>query len=154
MAGDQAEVILCDTSFLRHSERARHQSVRYAHWDKGVLDRIGEAQLAITPHVLAEVRYGYAVARLGPPRVAAIEHSLSAFLLIPLDEPTLETYVELRVHCKENGRAIGFHDCWIAATARSRKIPLASCDRGHCDLPGLETIFLPPDPPKAEPPEA
>lgn len=150
MAGEQTEIILSDTSFLAHWERARRRPERYAHWDKATLDRVGAAQLAITPHVLAEVRFGYKIAKLGSGRVAAIEHTLASFLLIPLDEPTLDTYVDLRVLCKENGRAIGFHDCWIAATARSRGIPLVSCDRGHCNLPGLETIFLPPDPPGAD----
>ncbi len=145
----EPEVILCDTSFLTHWERARRRPERYAHWDKGVLDRVGGAQLAITPHVLAEVRFGYKAANLGPARVAVIENTLASFLLIPLDEPTLDSYVDLRVHCKENGRGIGFHDCWIAATARSRGVPLVTCDQGQRDLPDLETIFLPPDPPAA-----
>jgi predicted nucleic acid-binding protein len=129
-----------------HWERARRNPERYAHWEREVLNRIGSAQLAITPHVLAEVRFGYRAAKLGPVRVAAIENALASFLLIPLDEQTLDAYVDLRVHCKESGRAIGFHDCWIAATARSRRIALVTCDRGQCDLPDLETIFLSPDP--------
>lgn len=145
MEGD-AEVLLCDTSFLVHFEKSRRRPQRYAHWSTDTLDRVAAAQLAITPFVLAEVRYGYVAGGLGPGRVAAIEHNLSTFLLIPLDEPTLETYVELRVSCKEDGRPMGFHDCWIAATARSRSLPLVSCDHGHVDRPGVDTIFLPPDP--------
>jgi predicted nucleic acid-binding protein len=142
---DRPEVILCDTSFLTHFERARRNPARYEHWDAATLDRIAAAQLAINPHVLAEIRFGYVAGKLGPGRVAAIEHNLASFLLIPLDEPTLDTYVELRVHCRKAGRGIGFHDCWIAATARSRNVPLVSCDRGHVDLPKLETIYLAPD---------
>src|SRR5665213_2899962 len=115
---DEPEVLLCDTSFLTHFEKARRNRERYAHWDRETLDRIGAAQLALNPHVLAEIRFGYVAGKLGPARVAAIEHNLSSFLLIPLDEATLDTYVELRVYCRENGRGIGFHDCWIAATAR------------------------------------
>jgi predicted nucleic acid-binding protein len=143
---DDPEVLLCDTSFLGHFLASRRRPTRYAHWPRSTLERISGAQLAITPLVLAEVRYGYVVGGVGVLRVAAIEHHLSTFLLIPLDEPTLDEYVALRVHSKENGRPMGFHDCWIAATARSRDLPLVTCDRGFLDRPGVTAIYLPPHP--------
>jgi predicted nucleic acid-binding protein len=138
------EVLVCDTSFLGHAENARHRPSLYQHWDREMLDRISRAILAITPFTLAEVRFGYRAKGFGAARVAAIENNLRSFLLIPLDEQALETYVDLKVELRHAGRALGFHDCWIAAVAISQGRPLISCDRGHEDLPSLETIYLPP----------
>ena len=135
---------MCDTSFLKHFEKSRHRPGKYETWDRATLNRVGSAILAITPFTLAEVRYGYSVASLGPARVAAIENQLRTFLLIPIDERVLDTYVSLKVDCHRAGRGIGFHDCWIAATALSQGLPLVTCDKDQRDLPsGPETIYFP-----------
>ena len=139
-----AEVILWDTSFINHSERALRSPEKYRHWSREALDRVSGAVAAITPFTLAEVRFGYVDAGWSPASRAATENALSAFVLIPLDERVLDTYVDLKVTCKRRGRAISFHDCWIAATAISQEIALASSDKAHRDLPGLETIYFPP----------
>ena len=142
------EVLIADTSFLGHFDTSRRSPERYGEWPSDTLDRIAASQLAITPFTLAEVRYGYRRAGWGPARVAQAEHTLAGYVLIPLDEATLDAFVDLKLWCEQAGTAMGAHDCWIAATAVSREIPLVSCDRVHCDLPGLDTIFL--EPPLAD----
>jgi tRNA(fMet)-specific endonuclease VapC len=99
---------------------------------------------ALRSFTLAEIRYGYRRAGWQPVRVAAMENTLSSYLLVPLDEATLDTYVDIKLSRPQAGKPIDFHDCWIAATAVSRQIPLVSCDQDHLDVPGLETIYLPP----------
>lgn len=138
------EVLLADTSFLGHYEASRARPDEYRHWPPSQLDRLQASHIAISPFTLAELRYGWRKGRWGAARVAAAEHTLAGYLLVPLDERTIDTYVDLKLSCVNGGKAIGDHDCWIAATALSREIPLISCDRAHRDLPGLETIFLPP----------
>lgn len=139
------EVLLCDTSFLVHLEKSKRDSTRYVHWARTDLDRISQAILAITPFTLAEIRFGYVRRRWGPGRVAVIEHQLSSFVVVPLDEKVIDTYVDLRVRCADAGRPMGYHDCWIVATAISQAIPLVSCDQGMRDR-GAELLFL--EPPK------
>lgn len=137
------EVLLCDSSFLGHYEKAGAHPDRYRHWSTTDLNRVSGAILAITPFTLAEVRVGYQRAGWGRARIAAIENALSGYLLIPLDEQILSTYVDLKCRTMSTGRPMGFHDCWIAAAALSQGIPLVSSDNGHRDIPGLTTIYFP-----------
>jgi len=105
--------------------------------------------LAITPFTLAEERYGYLKAGWGQPKIARYEQRLRALLLIPLDSAIIDSYAELRWQCEREGLSFGYHDLWIGATALSRGIPLVTCDRGQCSIPGLEVVYLAPDPPDA-----
>jgi predicted nucleic acid-binding protein len=111
-----------------------------------VLDRLNNAVLAITPFTLAEERYGYLSGGWGPDRIEAYERRLRRLLLIPLDLDIVDTYAQLRFDCKKLGRSFGYHDLWIGATALSRSIPLVSCDNAQCEIPGLDAIYLPPQP--------
>jgi len=138
------EVIVCDTSFLGHFERSLRDSSKYRHWPPAMLERIAAAVVAITPFTLAEIRQGYIAAGWGEARIIAIENRLASYALIPLDTPTLDQYVEFAVHCRRHGIVIEHNDLWIAATAASRGLPLATSDSQQASLPGLTAIYLPP----------
>lgn len=109
-----------------------------------MIDRLDAAILAITPFTLAEERVGYLAAGWGRGRITEYELRLSRLLLIPLDLDIVEAYAQLRFDCQRSGLSFGYHDLWIGATALSRDIPLVSCDRSQCDIPGIDAIYLAP----------
>jgi predicted nucleic acid-binding protein len=145
------EVLLCDSSYLVHLERSTKQThaEKYKHWPRETIDRISAAVLAITPFTIAELRVGWERLPLGPKRLAAAETLLRSYVLIPLDERTLEEWVTLRVYCLETGSTLRDNDLWIAATAVSQRVPLVTTDRPQSELPGVDAIFLPVSPPAA-----
>jgi tRNA(fMet)-specific endonuclease VapC len=112
-----------------------------------VLDRLDRAYLAITPFTIAEEKVGLLKSGWSESRKRAHEQRLGRLVLIPLDHEIIDVYAELRVECETKGQSFGYHDLWIGATAKSRGIPLVSCDRRQCEIPGIEAIYLPPKPP-------
>jgi predicted nucleic acid-binding protein len=138
------EVLVCDTSYISHRERALRDASRYAHWPKAELDRVAAAVLALTPFTLAEIRVGWTRAHWGPERIAEAERRLHAYVVIPLDETTLSEWVRLRVHCFNAGYTLSDNDLWIAATAISHGLPLVTSDKAQSELPGVTAIYLPP----------
>jgi predicted nucleic acid-binding protein len=138
------EVLLCDTSYLAHFERSLRDASRYRHWDRGALERVAAAVLAITPFTLGEIRAGYVLRNWGAARITALENRIAGYVLIPLDSDALDEYAKLHAHCIANGIGIGQNDLWIAAIAISRSMLLITCDRAQAELPGLESIYFPP----------
>jgi predicted nucleic acid-binding protein len=138
------EVLLCDTSFIGHYGLAGRQPSRYEHWPASTLDRITAAHLGLTPITLGELRAGYVIDKWGAARIAESENRIASYVVVPLDEATLDEYAKLHAHCKTAGVGIGHNDLWIAAVAISRGIPLVTCDRVQSELPGLDAIYLPP----------
>jgi predicted nucleic acid-binding protein len=124
--------------------RAKRYPADFAHWPPETLERLDRAELAITPFTLAEEKVGALRAGWSEERARAHEQRLRRLLLIPLDYEVIDAYAQLRVECSARGLSFGYHDLWIGATALSRGIPLVSCDRRQCEIPGVETIYLPP----------
>jgi predicted nucleic acid-binding protein len=98
----------------------------------------------VAPMTLGEIRAGYVVGKWGTARIAETENRLAAYVVIPLDDETLDEYAKLHAYCRTSGIAIGQNDLWIAAVAISRNIPLVTCDRQQAELPGVSSIYLPP----------
>lgn len=142
------EVIVCDTSLVGVLDRAAADPERTAHWVDAIRSRLDRAVLAISVVTDAEVRAGWRYAGWGAPRIAAAELRLLAYLAIPVDRGALDAWSELSAECKRRGLSMSDNDLWIAATAVSRNLPLASCDTDHrrIDDPRLEVLFLPPSP--------
>lgn len=142
------EVIVCDTSLVGVLDRAAADANRTAHWPEAIRSRLDRAVLAISVVTDAEVRAGWRYAGWGAPRIAAAELRLLAYLAIPVDRVALDTWSELSAECRRGGLNITDNDLWIAATAVSRNLPLASCDADHrrIDDSRLEVLFLPPNP--------
>lgn len=108
-----------------------------------VTDRIrevGEAQVATSIIVAAELRYG--AAKKGSPRLTAqVEAVLSSIEVLPFEEPADAVYGVLRARLEQKGQPIGGNDLLIAAQAVSLGFMLvtgnerefAKIDDLHCE---------------------
>jgi predicted nucleic acid-binding protein len=71
-------------------------------------------------------------------RSAYVEAVLDQFPILPVDLPTARAHAELWAGLAAAGTPVGAHDLWIAATAVSRGLILATVDRREFDrVPGL-----------------
>jgi predicted nucleic acid-binding protein len=98
----------------------------------------------VAPITLGEIRAGYAIGGWGQARIAESEHRVGAYVVVPLDDATLNEYARLQAHYRKTGIGIGQNDLWIAAVAVSRGLPLVTCDLQQAQLPGVEAIYLSP----------
>ena len=108
-----------------------------------VTDRIrdvGEAQVATSIIVAAELRYG--AAKKGSPRLTAqVEAVLGGMEVLPLEEPADRAYGVLRARLEQRGQPMGGNDLLIAAQAISLGFTLvtanerefATVDDLHCE---------------------
>ena len=64
------------------------------------------------------------------------------FLAIPYDYALAQAWARAMQSSRKEGRRLGTGDCWIAATAIHRQIPLLTHDRDFPDLsiPGLRVV--------------
>jgi tRNA(fMet)-specific endonuclease VapC len=86
-----------------------------------VADRIrdvGEAQVATSIIVAAELRYGAAKKR-SPRLTAQLEAVLGAIEVLPFEEPADAVYGVLRARLEQKGQQMGGNDLLIAAQAIS-----------------------------------
>lgn len=108
-----------------------------------VTDRIrevGEAQVATSIIVAAELRYG-AVKKASPRLTAQVEAVLGAIEVLPFEEPADAVYGVLRARLEQKGQPIGGNDLLIAAQAVSLGLTLvtgnerefAKVDDLHCE---------------------
>jgi len=78
--------------------------------------RVGEARVATSIIVAAELRYG--AAKKGSARLAAqVEAVLGALPILPFEAPADSTYGLVRVRLEKSGWPIGANDLLIAAQA-------------------------------------
>lgn len=103
----------------------------------GRIRDVGEAQVATSIIVAAELRYG--AAKKGSVRLAAqIEAVLGAMEVLPLEEPADRAYGTLRAHLEQNGQVVGGNDLLIAAHAISLGFTLVTAnEREFARLKGL-----------------
>jgi predicted nucleic acid-binding protein len=137
-AGDAAETILCDTTFV---SAVQSGGVR-PDWPAGTQTRLDAAVLAINVVTLAELRDGHIYARWGQRRRDHAERLIASYLLVPLDMATVNECARLRAESRRSGITVPDNDVWIAATANSRGWPLVSCDKHFDVIPDLDHIRL------------
>lgn len=71
-------------------------------------------------------------------RSAFVEAILAEFQLLPVDVLTARTHARLWAELAEEGRLIGAHDLWLAATCVGRGLSLATGNiREFARVPGL-----------------
>jgi tRNA(fMet)-specific endonuclease VapC len=71
-------------------------------------------------------------------RSAYVEAVLDQFPILPVDLPTARAHAELWAGLAAAGTPVGAHDLWIAATAMSRGLIIATANRREFDrVPGL-----------------
>lgn len=103
---------LLDTNIV--SELVRNPQGRVT----GHIRQVGEAQVATSIIVAAELRYG--AAKKGSPRLTAqVEAVLGALEVLPFEEPADAAYGVLRARLERKGKPMGGNDLLIAAHAVS-----------------------------------
>ena len=67
---------------------------------------------------------------------------IKRFLVIPYDYALAQAWAHAMQSSRKQGRRLDSGDCWIAATAIHRRIPLLTHDRDFLDrsIPGLQVI--------------
>ena len=67
---------------------------------------------------------------------------IKRFLVIPYDYALAQAWARAMQSSRKEGRRLDSGDCWIAATAIHRRVPLLTHDRDFLDLsiPGLQVI--------------
>lgn len=74
-------------------------------------------------------------------RRAFVEHVLGELRAIPITEPVARVHAEIWVELAERGEPIGAHDLWIAATAITHGLGVATRNRAHfLRVPGLRVV--------------
>jgi len=75
---------------------------------------------AISVVVLGELQRAILKSSRPAPTMTFVEH----MNVIDIDAEVARTYAEIRVHLESSGQPIGPNDSWIAAHARTLKLPL------------------------------
>jgi predicted nucleic acid-binding protein len=126
--------VLIDTSVLIHAERRAHS----------LDEAIGEQDRAISVITASEMLHG--VHRAGSSavrtrRAAFVEHLLSSIEPVPITTAVARAHAEIWAELESDGNLIGAHDLWIAATALSQGMDVATTNvRDFERVPGLTVV--------------
>ena len=131
-------VVLLDTTVVSMLHPKRHGSEileRYAaHMERQTL--------ALSFQSVAEL-WGWAAARAwGDEARNGLDRFIKCFLVIPYDYALAQAWARAMHFSQGEGRRLETGDCWIAATAVHRQIPLLTHDRDFLGLPspGFQVI--------------
>ena len=126
--------VLIDTSVLVNAER-RGLSLERA---------IGEQDRAISVITASELLHGVHRARdegVRARRLAFVEHLISSIEPLPVTTSVARTHAEIWAGLERRGEAIGAHDMWIAATAVSHGMAVATANAAEFGrVPGLAVV--------------
>lgn len=126
--------VLIDTSVLVDAERRRH-SLDHA---------IGEQDRAISVITASELLHGVHRAQESAVRArrsAFVEHVISAIEPLPITIAVARAHAEIWAALESDGNLIGAHDLWIAATALSHGMEIATANpRDFRRVPGLNVV--------------
>ena len=127
--------VLIDSSVLIHFERSDADIASYV--------RDHEAEEAFLSVISAsELLHG--VHRATDPktkakRLAFVEGALTALPILPLDLGTARSHAQLWADLAREGKMIGVHDSWLAATCLAHGLRLATSNvREFRRVPGLD----------------
>lgn len=126
--------VLIDTTVLVNAER-RGQSLEQA---------IGGQDRAISVITASELLHGVRRAQSGAVRArrsAFVEHVISAIEPLPITTAIARAHAETWAELENDGNLIGAHDLWIAATALSHGMDVATANvRDFGRVPGLKVV--------------
>lgn len=128
--------ILIDTSVLIDVERRG-----------GTLERaIGEQERAISAITVSELLHGVHRAVGESVRVrreAFVEHLLGSLEALPVTMAVARAHAGIWAGLERKGKMIGAHDLWIAATALTHGMSLATANAAEFErIPGLTVVAL------------
>lgn len=113
--------VLVDTSVLVDAERRAHS----------LTQAIGEQERAISVITASELLHGVHRAPSGAARTrraAFVEQLLSSIEPLPITLTVARVHAEIWAELKSDGNLIGAHDLWIAATAISHGMDVATAN--------------------------
>jgi len=127
--------LLIDTSVFIEHERGR---LELSELVKGHEDEDAYVSVITASELLHGVHRARS-AGLRAHRSAFVETVLTEFPTLPVDILTARTHARLWAELAEQGKPIGAHDLWLAATCLARGLAIASGDEaGFSKVPGLE----------------
>lgn len=128
--------VLIDTSVLVDEERRGN----------GLQRLVGDDERAISVVTVSELLHGVHRADSDARRVrrqAFVERLLATIQPVPITEQIARLHADVWARLEAGGNAIGAHDLWIAATALSHGMRLATTNHREFErLPGLTVIAL------------
>jgi tRNA(fMet)-specific endonuclease VapC len=128
--------VLIDTSVLVNVER-RGLSLERA---------LGERDRAISVITASELLHGVHRAtdgRVRARRQAFVEHLISAIEPLPITTSVARAHAEIWAGLEREGEVIGAHDMWIAATAISHGMEVATANSTEFErVPGVTVVAL------------
>ncbi len=128
--------VLIDTSVLINVER-RGLSLEQA---------IGKEERAISVITASELLHGVHRAtdnRARTRRRAFVEYLISSVEPLPITTPVARAHAEIWAELERDGEVIGAHDMWIAATAVSHGMDVATANATEFErVPGLTVVML------------
>lgn len=128
--------VLIDTSVLVNVER-RGQSLERA---------LGERERAISLITASELLHGVHRARddrVRTRRQAFVEYLISSIEPLPITTSVARAHAAIWAGLERDGEAIGAHDMWIAATAVSHGMEIATANATEFErVPGLTVVAL------------
>jgi predicted nucleic acid-binding protein len=132
MSHERGSRVLIDTSVLTGFENDR--------LDKAAMP----ASTFVSVITVAELRLGVLTASSLEARARRLATLRLAESLepLPVDDAVADAWATLVAWLRTAGRTIPVNDCWIAATAIARRMPVATQDRDYDDMPGLSVIRL------------
>jgi tRNA(fMet)-specific endonuclease VapC len=128
--------VLIDTSVLVNAER-RGLSLERA---------VGEEDRAMSVITASELLHGVHRARddgVRNRRQAYVEHLISSIEPLPVTTAVARSHAEIWAGLERRGEVIGAHDMWIAATALSHGMAVATANATEFEqVPGLTVVAL------------
>ncbi len=128
--------VLIDTTVLVDAER-RGQALD---------DVVGDQERGISAITASELLHGVHRAKEGAVRTrrsAFVEHVISAMEPLPITTAVARAHAAVWAELERDGNMIGAHDLWIAATALSHGMEIATANAKDFErVPGL-TVVVP-----------
>lgn len=128
--------LLIDTSVLIDAERR----------DRSLSANLGDDDRAISVITASELLHGVHRAKSGnvrTRRTAFVEGLLSALEALPITMAVARIHAEIWSALQDDGELIGAHDLWIAATALSQDMTVATANARDFEcVPGLNVIAV------------
>jgi tRNA(fMet)-specific endonuclease VapC len=97
-------------------------------------------RLALSFMTVAELFQWAAVRKWGARRLAQLEQTLTAYLIVPVDIEMCRIWGRVRAERQAVGRPLSPQDAWVAATALRHTIPLVTHNVG--DYLGITTLDM------------
>jgi predicted nucleic acid-binding protein len=142
---DSRRLFVLDTSFVSHQQRDA-LGPEGAAWVADAFAPQSSLVLAVSVVTVAEVRFGFGLARWGWRRRARVEQWLRRFLHLPVSHRIADAWARLKLAATRRGRTFSTNDLWIAAAGYSTRAPIVTCDRDFLPMRdlGVGVIYLAP----------